>query len=111
MATAETDLGTVLVNAEGLTLYAFTPDTEGVPTCTADCAEAWPPALVQGEPNYGDLDPSVFSLVENPEGGQQLKAGDWPLYTFAGDSAPGDTNGQGQGDVWYVVAPDGTLIQ
>jgi predicted lipoprotein with Yx(FWY)xxD motif len=101
----------VLVNAEGLTLYAFTPDSEGVPTCTGDCAGAWPPALVEGEPNYGNLDPSVFSLVEHPDGGMQLKAGDWPLYTFAGDAAPGDTNGQGSNDVWFVVAPDGTLIQ
>ena len=35
----------------------------------------------------------------------------WPLYFFSGDAAPGDTNGQGIGDVWYVVAPDGTAIQ
>jgi predicted lipoprotein with Yx(FWY)xxD motif len=111
VATAETELGTVLVDANGLTLYAFTPDEAGQPTCTGECAGAWPPALVEGEPNYGDLDPSVFSLVEHPEGGQQLKAGDWPLYTFAGDAAPGDTNGQGQGGVWYVVAPDGSLIR
>ena len=53
----------------------------------------------------------MFSLVANPEGGQQLKAGDWPLYTFAGDSAPGDVNGQGVNEVWFVVSPDGTIIE
>ena len=34
-----------------------------------------------------------------------LKAGAWPLYRFAGDAAPGDTNGQGSGGVWFVVGP------
>jgi predicted lipoprotein with Yx(FWY)xxD motif len=111
VATAETDLGTILVDAEGFTLYAFLSDTAGEPTCTGGCAEAWPPALVEGEPSYGDLDPSVFSLVESPTGGQQLKAGDWPLYRYAGDQAPGDVTGQGSGGVWYVVAPDGTVIE
>ena len=54
--------------------------------------------------------PAVFSIVEHPSG-FQVKAGDWPLYTFAGDSAPGDTNGQGSGGIWFVVAPDGSLIE
>ena len=110
MATAETDLGTVLVDADGMTLYGFTNDTEGEPTCIDGCAEAWPPALVEGEPSFGDLDAAVFSIVEHPLG-SQVKAGDWPLYTFAGDTAPGDTNGQGSGGIWFVVAPDGSLIQ
>jgi len=39
------------------------------------------------------------------------KAGDWPLYRFAGDHAPGDVNGQGSGGVWFAMAPDGTLIE
>lgn len=111
VATGESDLGPVLVNAEGLTLYAFMNDTEGEPTCVDDCAGTWPPALVDGEPNFGgDLDASVFTVVEHP-GGSQLKAGDWPLYTFASDTAPGDVNGQGVGDVWLAVAPDGSLIE
>jgi predicted lipoprotein with Yx(FWY)xxD motif len=37
--------------------------------------------------------------------------GGWPLYYFASDSAPGDTNGQGVGDVWYVIGADGEFIQ
>ena len=111
VATAESDLGTILVDADGRTLYAFTPDSEGVPTCIDDCADAWPPAVVDGEIDAGDLDASVFTLVEHPAGGQQLKAGDFPLYRFAGDAAPGDVNGQASGGVWFVVAPDGTLIE
>lgn len=107
VATGETDVGPVLVNAMGLTLYAFMKDTEGEPTCVDDCAATWPPAIVDGEPDVGDLDASLFTVVEHPEG-SQLKAGDRPLYTFAGDAAPGDVNGQGVGGFWFAVAPDGS---
>ena len=82
----------------------------GEPTCVEGCADAWPPTLLEGEPEVGDLDASVFTVVEHPLG-SQLKAGDWPLYTFSGDTAPGDTNGQGSGGKWFVVAVDGTLIE
>ena len=110
VATADTDLGTILVDASGMTLYGFTDDSSGEPTCVEGCADAWPPALVEGDPQVGDLDASVFTVVEHPLG-SQLKAGDWPLYTFSGDTAPGDTNGQGSGGKWFVVAVDGTLIE
>lgn len=110
VATGETDLGPVLVNAEGLTLYAFMKDTEGEPTCVDDCAATWPPAIVDGEPDVGDLDASLFTVVEHPDG-SQLKAGDRPLYTFASDAAPGDVNGQGVGGFWFAVAPDGSPIE
>ena len=110
VATAETGLGTILVDANGMTLYGFTADSTGEPTCVEGCADAWPPALVEGEPEVGELDASVFTTVEHPLG-SQLKAGDWPLYTFSGDTAPGDTNGQGSGGKWFVVAVDGTLIE
>lgn len=109
---AETSLGHVLVDGEGMTLYAFTNDADGTPTCTGDCATTWPAALVEGEPTIGEgLDPATFTTVEGAEGGTQLKAGSWPLYRFSGDSAPGDVNGQGSGGVWFAVAADGTLVQ
>jgi predicted lipoprotein with Yx(FWY)xxD motif len=108
---AETSLGEALVDSEGMTLYAFTQDADGTPTCTGDCASTWPALLVEGEPTIGDpLDLATFSTVDGAEGGTQLVAGDWPLYRFSGDSAPGDVNGQGSGGVWFAVAPDGTLI-
>ena len=100
----------MLVDAGGLTLYAFMTDTEGVPTCVDACAEAWPPALVDGEPTIEGVDAALVSTVEHPAGGTQLVVDGHPLYTFAGDAAPGDVNGQGSGDLWFAVAPDGTLI-
>lgn len=112
--TAESEYGTILVDAECRTLYGFTKDTDGESRCVEGCATAWPalsvadgtmPALEEG------LDASLFSIVEHPESGPMLKIGDWPLYYFASDVAPGDMNGQGLNGVWWVVAPDGSLIE
>ena len=110
LAAAESSLGTVLVDAAGLTLYAFTPDTGGVPTCVDACADAWPPAVVDGEPTVDGVDAALVTTVEHPAGGTQLVVDGHPLYTFAGDAAPGDVNGHGSGDVWFAVASDGSLI-
>jgi predicted lipoprotein with Yx(FWY)xxD motif len=109
VSTASTDLGEVLVDSEGLTLYGFTNDTDGEPSCYDDCADAWPPLLVEDLP--GDLDPELFSVVEREDGELQLVAGKWPLYRFAGDASRGDVNGQGSGGVWFAADPTGGLIK
>jgi predicted lipoprotein with Yx(FWY)xxD motif len=112
VALGKTAVGDVLVDAEGRTLYAFKKDAEGKPTCAADCADAWPAAKVDGQIVPGpNLNAATFSLIPGVDGGQQLKAGKWPLYRFAGDSKAGDVNGQGSGGVWFVVGPDGKLIE
>jgi predicted lipoprotein with Yx(FWY)xxD motif len=108
--TGGTELGDVLTDAEGLTLYGLVEDAGGVPTCFDACADAWPPLLVDGPELPAGLDPAVFSVVARDDGTFQLVAGVWPLYRFAGDQAPGDTNGQGSGGVWFAAAPDGSLI-
>lgn len=109
---AESDLGEILVDGEGWTLYLFTPDEAGEPTCYEACAQAWPPLLVEGEIEVGEgLDDDDFSTAERTDGGQQVKVGDWPLYYFANDQQPGDTNGQGLNDVWFVVSPEGEAIR
>jgi predicted lipoprotein with Yx(FWY)xxD motif len=109
--TAMTKLGTVLVDSKQLTLYGFTKDTAGTPTCAGACATAWPAMLVDSAALPAGLDPKVFSVVKRADGGYQLKAGKWPLYRYAGDQGPGDTNGQASGGVWFVVSPAGKLIK
>jgi predicted lipoprotein with Yx(FWY)xxD motif len=112
VALAETSLGEVLVDGAGMTLYAFENDTAGTPTCEGECATNWPAAIVTGDPVVGDgLDAATFAVVPALAGGDQLTAGGHPLYTFAGDSAPGDVNGQEVGDVWYAVRADGSLVE
>ncbi|MGB3733673.1 MAG: hypothetical protein WA964_01855 [Ilumatobacter sp.] len=110
VSAGETELGEVLVDATGLSLYGFTNDTDGSPSCADACADAWPPVIVASTDVPAGLDPEVFSVVERVDGTLQLKAGAWPLYLFAGDAAPGDINGQGSGDVWFLTAPDGSLV-
>ena len=104
--TRETSAGPILVNAQGMTLYAFLNDTEGERTAPATASRTGRPRS-SASTTSSVLDPALCSTVENPEAGAMLKIGDWPLYTFAGDAAPGDVNGQGVGEVWYAVAPDG----
>jgi predicted lipoprotein with Yx(FWY)xxD motif len=108
---ASTDLGDVMVTSDGITVYAFTKDENGTPTCEGGCAEAWPPVIVDSAELPAGLDANIFSVVERPDGTQQLKAGKWPLYTFAGDEAPGDVNGQGSGEVWFVLDAAAKLIK
>lgn len=112
VAVTDSDLGKILVDGDGVTLYAFTNDTDGKPTCTDACAATWPAATAADlSDGVKGVDDGVLSLVAGTDGEQQLKAGDHPLYRYSGDGGPGDVNGQGSGDVWFVVAPDGSLIR
>jgi predicted lipoprotein with Yx(FWY)xxD motif len=104
--------GDILVDGEGRTLYLFTPDEAGTPTCYEGCAAAWPPLLAEGDITVGPgLDDGDFSTATRTDGGNQVKIGNWPLYYFANDPNPGDTNGQGLNDKWYVVSPAGEAIK
>jgi predicted lipoprotein with Yx(FWY)xxD motif len=111
VGTGSTSLGDVLTTADGKTLYGLTDDRGGTPTCAGDCASTWPPVLVDGAELPEGLDPEVYSVVQRDDGSYQLAAGDWPLYSFAADSEPGDVEGQGSGGVWYAVAPGGQLLR
>ena len=107
ISTAEVaGVGTVLVDAEGFTLYAFMPDQAGKPTCTGGCAGTWPPLIVTQVPEGTGL-PGTFDTVASPAGGKQLTYDGWPLYRYSGDGKPGEANGQGIGGVWFAMTPDG----
>lgn len=112
VAVAATDLGETLVDGDARTLYVFDGDTPGAPsTCTAACADAWPPLVVDGAPVLGDgLDPADFTTITRPGGGEQLAVGGRPLYRFAGDADAGETNGHGSQGRWWAVGPGGALL-
>ena len=108
---ANTGLGEVLVDPDGMTLYVFGADTGGESTCYESCAANWP--SVPGDLQAGaGLDGSMFEFgtVTRTDGTTQLTVNGQPLYYFAGDSAAGDTNGQLLNDIWFVVGPDGEPI-
>lgn len=99
-------IGKVLVNADGFTLYYLKTDAHSSVTCTGNCATTWPPDLVTSTPKAAGLSGSLGTIA-NPDGGEQLTYDGWPLYSYAGDSAPGQANGQGSGGVWFAMTPAG----
>lgn len=110
--TATSSLGTILVDAKGLTLYGFTNDkATATSTCFGACAKAWPPLLVglndQAAP---EINAGIVSTIIRTDGQRQFVVGPYPVYTYIGDTAPGDVSGSGLGGVWFPIAPDGTLI-
>jgi len=107
---AETDLGSILVDPDGLTLYVFTADSGGESACYDACAQTWPPVSAD-TPISSDLDSAIFGSIERTDGSQQLTVNGMPLYLFASDTAPGDVNGQGVNDVWFVVDADGNMLE
>jgi predicted lipoprotein with Yx(FWY)xxD motif len=112
VAVAETDLGEVLVDGEGNTLYMFDNDSGGTSSCEGGCAEQWPPLETDGEPTAGEgADSALLGTIERTDGTTQVTYDGLPLYTFAPDGGPGDTTGQGVGEVWWVVAPDGAPVR
>lgn len=98
---------TVLTDAQGATLYYFTPDTAAKVACTGNCAANWPPLLYTGSgtPTSNSSLPGTLSTQANANGNQVLYNGHY-LYTYAEDSAPGQANGEGIGGKWYVATPD-----
>jgi predicted lipoprotein with Yx(FWY)xxD motif len=114
LSAQSTSLGAILVNGKGLTVYDFANDKNGASTCTAACAANWPfvpapaalPASLPGV--TGKLGATTRS-----DGARQLTVAGRPVYTFVGDSAPGQTNGQGitlNGGLWTVVSPAGAPL-
>jgi predicted lipoprotein with Yx(FWY)xxD motif len=112
VAVAETELGAVLVDAEGNTLYMFDNDSGGTSSCEDACAEQWPPLETDGEPTAGDgADSALLGTIDRSDGTTQVTYDGLPLYTYAPDGGPGDTTGQGVGGVWWVVAADGEPVR
>jgi predicted lipoprotein with Yx(FWY)xxD motif len=108
---ADSDLGQIVTDDEGRTLYVFMADTGAESTCYDDCEASWPPLTVDGEPTAEGIDVSLLGTSERTDGSVQVMLDGHPLYYFASDESPGDVNGQGVGDVWFVVSPEGAPIQ
>jgi predicted lipoprotein with Yx(FWY)xxD motif len=101
------ELGDFLVGPDGMTVYLFTNDTPGVSNCSGDCATNWPPLTVGEEetPTLAEGVPGMVNAITREDGTRQVVYNGWPLYYWAQDTAPGDTTGQGVGEVWFVVSP------
>ena len=102
--TGETGLGTVLVGPNGMTLYIFDRDEPGVSNCYDQCAINWPPFFVGEDAAMADEN---WTIVERTDGTEMWAYMGQPLYYWINDAQPGDTTGDGVGDVWHVIVVDG----
>jgi predicted lipoprotein with Yx(FWY)xxD motif len=99
---------TVLANAKGFTLYWFAPDTATKSACYGSCAAYWPP--VTGPVTAGPGVTGKLSTIARSDGSVQATYDGHPLYTYVGDSAPGQANGNGlnlNGGLWHEVTASG----
>ncbi|ATG50720.1 hypothetical protein CFK38_03685 [Brachybacterium vulturis] len=112
LATAETELGTIVVDGAGMVVYQFDQDEQGsgTSTCTGQCAENWPAVPGDSSAEIEGVTGEVGSIT-GVDGQPQLTLDGWPLYYYAGDEEPGDTTGQGVGGVWWVLSPEGEVLR
>jgi predicted lipoprotein with Yx(FWY)xxD motif len=97
----------ILVGANGMSLYTFANDTEGVSNCVDGCAVAWPPLLVgaDAEPVVGEGVMGEVGVIERADGGMQVTYNGLPLYYWVNDVVAGDTTGHNFRDVWFIAVP------
>jgi predicted lipoprotein with Yx(FWY)xxD motif len=100
-------LGMVLVDSRGFTLYHLTGETPSDIMCTGSCAQTWPPLKAPGSPAAGSGATGKLGTVKRPDGITQVTYDGLVLYTYSGDSGPGQSNGEGVQGVWFAVTPAG----
>lgn len=103
------NVGQVITDQNGMTLYRFDKDTAKPPksNCDGDCAKAWPPALATGDVQVQGVDKNLVGKVTRSDGTEQITVGGWALYRYAKDTKPGDATGQGVGGAWYAANAKG----
>jgi predicted lipoprotein with Yx(FWY)xxD motif len=111
---ANSGLGKILVDSRGRTLYLFTKDSRGKSACTGACAAPWPPLLASGNPIVGSgANASMLGTITRSGSARQVTYNGHPLYLFAKDQSPGDTNGEGVtafGGSWFAISPAGNRV-
>lgn len=107
------EVGQILVDEEGMTLYYFQKDQKGSgkSKCEGACAEAWPPLLTEGKPEaMKGVKAAMLGTIKRKDGTTQVTYAGWPLYTFVEDKKPGEDNGtdsKGFGASWYPLHSNG----
>ncbi|MGW0822873.1 SCO0930 family lipoprotein [Streptomyces sp. NPDC002845] len=112
------ELGEIVVDKNGMTVYRFEKDVQWPmkSNCVDACLEKWPvvepvdAADTKGIATEINGNGRGYVVLDRPDGLKQQSIDCWPMYTFADDKKPGDTNGQGVGGTWYAMAPDGKPV-
>jgi predicted lipoprotein with Yx(FWY)xxD motif len=113
----KTGLGKVLAAGSGFTLYTFTKDSRNSDKCVKikNCAGIWPPLMTHGKPLAGPgVNASLLGKIRLPHGKSQVTYAGHPVYTYSGDSGPGQTLYVGTpqfGGTWYAISAAGKTIK
>jgi predicted lipoprotein with Yx(FWY)xxD motif len=114
LGVANEDLGKILVNSQGRTLYLFQRDSGTTSTCTGACAVNWPPLRANGAPAVGSgANASLVGTTMRSDGKPQITYNGHPLYLFVKDQKAGDAKGEGLtafGGTWFAVSPVGNTV-
>ncbi|MFJ9038922.1 SCO0930 family lipoprotein [Streptomyces sp. NPDC102406] len=107
------ELGEIVVDKNGMTVYRFLKDSAWPikSNCVGACAQKWPAVAPVAKNDTANIPLKGYMTFDRPDGTEQQTLNCWPVYTFSGDKAPGDTNGQGVGGTWYAAAPDGKPVR
>jgi len=107
-------LNPIVHDGARFTLYRFDKDTAhpSASNCNGACAVTWPPVLVRnGSRIFVDgVDTDEIGIVRRADGTRQVTVGGWPIYRFSGDTAPGQTNGEGVKGTWFAISPQGGRV-
>lgn len=113
-ASESPELGMVLVDSEGFTVYAFAKDKGTMSSCYGSCAETWPPVIAAGKPVSGEgATSSQLGTTKRKDGTAQVTYAGHPLYTFVEDRSPGEANGNGVfafGGEWNALDESGSTV-
>jgi predicted lipoprotein with Yx(FWY)xxD motif len=105
-------LGQILTDSNGNTVYVFDKDTNGKSACSGSCAGVWPPVTTSGSPKAGNgVIASKLGTTKRSDGSTQVTYAGHPLYTYTSDTSPGDATGNGInsfGALWHAVGPNGS---
>jgi predicted lipoprotein with Yx(FWY)xxD motif len=105
------EVGAVLVDSDGFTVYDFHKDKGTTSSCYGACAGIWPPVLTEGAPQVGEgATASKLGTTKRKDGTMQVTYAGHPLYTYAADKKPGEANGNdidSYGGEWYALQGSG----
>lgn len=106
----DVNLGNIMTDSEGFTLYFFAKDSKGASTCEGGCLTAWPLFHAEELTLDSGLEADDFSVITRADGSSQTAYKGWPLYKFANDTSAGQIEGDGSGGVWFVAKPDYSVM-
>jgi len=105
-----TQLGSVLTDVNGKSLYFFSNDANGQSACNGGCATTWPPFYIDALDLPTGLTPTDFGSITRGDGKPQTTYKGWPLYYYSKDTLAGDLKGEAFGGKWFTAKPDYTIM-